>query len=717
MTPGTKMQQVIQHPGSGLTEVAAVPAPALFASEVLVAVAASAISAGTEHYVVDLSRKSLLGKARQRPADVKRVLQKIRNEGLRTTLAQVSAKLDQPIPLGYSAAGVVVECGADVEEFKPGDRVAAVAPHAALSAVGRNLCAAIPDGVSFEAAAYSSIAAIGLQGVRLARVGLGDSVAVVGLGLIGQICVCLLKAQGCRVFGVDIDPARLELAVALGADQVGLGTPLDAVRAFSGGHGLDAVLLTAATDSNQPIEFAADACRQKGRIVLVGVVGLNVPRPPFFQKELEFTVSYSLGPGRGDPGYEEQGRDYPIGYARWTVQRNLQAVLELMRAGKLPVERLTTHRFAIERAADAYDLILTRREPHLGLVLEYGPVPEAARRQPLAPATAPSARRGGAGISLIGTGNFARLVMLPALAKLPGTRMRGVCAAHGMNAAHTGKRHGFAFAATDADEIWRDAETDAVFIATRHNLHAELVLAALRAGKHVYVEKPLCLRADELAAIAASVAELGERCPIVLAGFNRRFAPAVGHVREFFAGAGALAISHRFAVPDLPPEHWTLDPEIGGGRILGEACHAIDTCTALAGSPPVAVQAQAAGAPGASRDDRVFITLRHANGSISSISYQSRGDAAVGERIEVFGGGRSAIIDGWDSIELWCGGKRQRRSGGKDKGHAAGFAAFVEGCKSGRWPVPWAELHAVTAATLGAVESLRSGATVDIEPR
>src|SRR3984957_86503 len=394
------MKQVIQDVRSGATTVKEIPAPLASPGQVLIAEIASAISAGTERYVVDLARKSLLGKARERPADVKRVLQKMRQEGIRTTLTQVSAKLNDPMPLGYSAAGIVLACGAGVEEFKPGDRVAVAAPHAAVAAIGHNLCARMPDNVTFAQAAYTAIACIVLQGVRLTQTTLGESVLVIGLGLIGQICVCLLKAQGCRVFGADPDPAKLALARTLGAEAA-TGDPSSL--------GVDSVVITAATESNQPIEFAADACRPKGRIVLVGVVGLDIPRPPFFKKELEFTVSYSLGPGRSDPLYEEKGIDYPIGYARWTAQRNMQAVLELMSQGKLPVEKLTSHRFPVDRAPEAYDLIVSRREPFLGVILEYSPLAEKPRRRvDLHASPSPARQPGPLGVGLLGAGKFLR---------------------------------------------------------------------------------------------------------------------------------------------------------------------------------------------------------------------------------------------------------------------------------------------------------------------
>jgi predicted dehydrogenase/threonine dehydrogenase-like Zn-dependent dehydrogenase len=693
------MKQIIQDVRSGATTVKEIPDPLAAPGQVLIAEIASAISAGTERYVVDLARKSLLGKARERPADVKRVLQKMRQEGIRTTLTQVSAKLNDPMPLGYSAAGIVLACGAGVQEFAPGDRVAAAAPHSAVVAVGRNLCARIPDNVTFEQASYTSIASIGLQGVRLTHATLGESVLVIGLGLIGQICVCLLRAQGCRVFGTDLDPAKLELARTLGAEPMPPGSPSS--------FGFDAVVITAATESNQPIEFAAEACRTKGRIVLVGVVGLNIPRPPFFKKELEFTVSSSLGPGRSDPLYEEKGIDYPAGYVRWTAQRNMQACLDLMSQGKLPVEKLTSHRFPIDRASEAYDLITSRREPFLGIVVEYGEPKPARRRLKLSGKPKAGASLG---ISLIGAGNFARLIMLPAVSKLEGIAWRGICTAKGVTAESTGERYGFEFASTETDEILADAGTSAVFIATRHHLHADLVIAALRAGKHVFVEKPLCITEEELARIAACVQELGDACPILTVGFNRRFAPATERLKTFFSGIAPLSLAFRFAPPFLPADHWTQDIEVGGGRIVGEACHAIDTCVAIAGSPPVKVYAESVNA-----DDRVFITIRHQNGSVSSVSYQAGGDQAFPmERIEVIGSGRSAIVDAWQDGQLWSGGRCEKFSGQKDRGHDKEFAAFINACRSGNWPIPWEDLCGVTAASLGAVQSLREGAPVTI---
>lgn len=705
------MRQVVQDIQSGATTVREIPDPIAPPGGVVIATMASLISAGTEKYVVELAKKSLLAKARERPDHVRRVLQKIKQEGLLNTAQQVRAKLAEPMPLGYSSSGVVLACGKGVQEYKPGDRVAVVGPHAGVIAAGRNLCARVPDNVSFEQAAYASVGAIALEGVRLAKVTLGERVMVIGLGLIGQMAVCLLKAQGCKVFGVDLDPKKLELAKSLGADAVGLGSPREAVRVFANNRGVDAVVITAATPSNEPIEFAADACRVRGRIVLVGVVGLNLPRPPFFQKELEFTVSASLGPGRWDTAYEEKGIDYPFGHVRWTMQRNMEAVLDTISEGKLPVERLTTHRLPIDRAAAAYDLITEAKEPFLGIILEHPTPPLKPKRRVVL--SARPAAAGKLGIGMVGAGNFARLVLLPTLAKLGGVEFRGLCSARGLNAESSGRRLGFAYATTDYEEVLADPATHAVFIATRHDLHAEQVIKALRAKKHVFVEKPLCITPEQLADISRCVGELGVDCPVLMVGFNRRFAPATLRVKQHFEGVAPLAIHFRFATAPIPFDAWPQDESIGGGRIVGEACHAIDTCTAIARSVPVRVYAESVGkvAGTDTTDDQVFITLRHENGSISSISYQAGAErAGPKERIEVFGGGRTAVIDDWDRVDLWRGARHTRARGNNEKGHTQGLSAFIAACHRGAMEALSTEDSVTTTwASLQAMESIRSG--------
>ena len=707
----TRMKQVLQDIRAGHTMVREIPDPVAAPAQVVVATISSLISAGTERYVVELAKKSLIGKARERPDHVRRVLQKVKQEGLVTTAQQVMAKLDEPMPLGYSSAGVVLECGRDVHALEPGDRVAMAGPHASVVAVGANLCAKIPEGVTFEQAAYTSVASIALEGVRLARVTLGERVLVVGLGLIGQIAVALLKAQGCKVIGTDVDPARVEQARAFGADVAVTTGVADAVKRLTEGAGVDAVVITAATESNGPIELAAEVTRVRGRIVLVGVAGLAIPRAPFFAKELEFTVSGSLGPGRGDEAYEERGVDYPFGLVRWTAQRNMQAVLDTIAAGKLPVEKLTTHRYPIERAADAYELVTGRKEPYTGIVLEYPTAPEKPRRTTTlrtGPAVASEL-----GVSMIGAGNYTRLILMPLLKKLGGVSWRYLATARGVNAQLGAEKMGFAHATTNVDEVFHDPDTHAVMITTRHDLHAELVIQALRAGKHVFVEKPLCIRLDELRQIAAVVDELGERAPVVMVGFNRRFAPATKLVRDFFQGHGPLTVTHRFSVPPIPANAWPQQDSIGGGRIVGEACHAIDTCCAIVGSPPVRVHAESVGRTGGleTTDDRVAITMRHADGSLSSVIYDAGGDrAAPPERIEIFGGGRTAYVDQWGDIELWSGERRMKEDGGRDRGQAAELPAFLAACRGAADArAHFENAYATTLASLLAVQSLRTG--------
>lgn len=708
------MKQVVQNIRSGVTSVKDVPAPVTGDRDVLVQVCASLVSAGTERYVVDLAKSSLVQKALKRPDHVKRVLQKVRQEGLRSTITQVGAKLDEPMALGYSAAGIVLDAGDAIRAFQPGDRVAVVAPHAGIVAASGTQCARIPAAVPFDRAAYAGVGAIGLQGVRLARVSLGERVLVIGLGLIGLMTAAMLKAQGCKVFGVEPDADRLDLARHFGVEVMSTSADLDRVKMFSGDAGVDAVVITAATSSNEPIEFAASACRPKGRIVLVGVTGLNIPRQPFFEKELEFTVSSSLGPGRGDASYEGKGRDYPIGHVRWTMQRNLEAVLDLIAAGALPVERLTTHRFAIDDAARAYDLLSSRTEKYLGIVLEYPREPAAAPARVVSSVSPKPAAPGTLGISVVGAGNFSRLVMLPILRQMQDVSFRGVCTGKGLTATSVADGTGFEFATTDFDEVLKDPKTDAVFVLTRHHLHGRQVAAALAAGKHVFVEKPLNLTRHELVEIEQALSSTDR---MLMVGFNRRFARATGALLAHFRSVDApLTVSYRFAAPAIPADAWPQDLETGGGRLIGEACHAIDMCVALTGSPIVRVFAEAVG-PAASptRDDRVVLSMRHENGAVSSVVYQAAGDpAGPKERIEVFAPGRTAIVDDWDHVETWSGGRVSRARAGGDKGHAQELRAFVAACRSGGgWPISWDHLRSASWAAIAAMESLKTGLPID----
>lgn len=712
------MQQVVQNLRNGKLAVMSVPDPLVRPGHVLIANACSVISAGTEKMALELARKSLLGKARERPDHVRRVLEKLRQEGLFSTIEQVTAKLDEPAPLGYASAGTVLACGAGVQEFKPGDRVASNGPHAGVVCVPRNLCARVPDGVPFDQAAFGILGSIGLQGVRLARVELGATALVIGLGLIGQITVALLAAQGCRVIGTDPDPARCDLARRMGAAAASPGLAAADILGATRGLGADAVLITASTRSNDPIHLASQAVRKKGRIVLVGVVGLELDRREFYFKEAEFVVSCSYGPGRYDPGYEERGNDYPAGFVRWTEQRNLQAVLDLMAAGRLDVSPLVSHRFSIEKAEEAYDLIEKNREPYLGIVIEY-PAPAApARRLELRARAEP----GRIPYALIGAGNFARSIMLPSLATVDALEPLILCDAAGLPAAHGGRKHGFSVATTDENDVFAAPEVRAVFIATRHNQHAGQVLRALAAGKSVFVEKPLCLTAEELEQIESALRTQGsDGSPaLLMVGYNRRFSPAAAQVKEFFADTDQpLTVAIRFNAGDIPSDHWTQNELEGGGRIIGEACHAIDLASFLVGAPPVRVFAESVGGPDAKAvtDDQCFLTLRHADGSVSSIAYLSGGDRAFAkERVEVFGAGRVAVIDDFREVTTVSGGRtRNHRLTRQDKGHRNELSAFAGVLsRGGPAPIPWEDLKAVSLASFLAVRSLREGMPFDL---
>src|SRR6267378_6901108 len=581
------MKQVLQNLKDGATELADVPCPSVGRGQLLIRTRRTLISAGTERMLVDFGKANLIEKAWQQPDKVRMVLDKIRTDGLLPTINAVRNKLDQPLPVGYCNAGVVVGLGEGVTDFKVGDRVASNGRHAEMVCVPSNLCAKIPEMVTDEAAAFTVLGAVALQGIRLLQPTLGEAFAVIGLGLVGLMTVQLLRAQGCRVLGVDFDRNRLALARQFGAETVELeaeGDPIAAAMTFSMGGVVDGVLIAASTQSSDPVRQAARMCRKRGRIVLVGVTGLELSRADFYEKELTFQVSCSYGPGRYDPEYEEKGRDYPLGYVRWTEQRNFEAVLEMMAEGRLDVTPLISHRFPIRDAAKAYEAI-TGDAPSLGILLEYptaraGPVRPAEGRTVL---LAPAARAQAKGsIAFVGAGNYAGRVLMPAFRKA-GAQLHTVVSAGGVSAAHYGRKFGFSKASTDASEALADVAVDTVVVATRHNIHARQVLAALRAGKHVFCEKPLCLTLDELAEIDAEAR--GRPSQHLMVGFNRRFAPQVVKMKILL---GTVAEPKSFIMlvnaGAIPPDHWTQNKAVGGGRIVGEGCHFIDLLRHLAGA-------------------------------------------------------------------------------------------------------------------------------------
>jgi len=630
----------------------------------------------------------------------------VKREGLKPTVEKVFAKLDTPIPLGYSISGEVLEVGRSVAGFRVGDRVACAgagfANHAEINAVPKNLAARIPDKVDDEDASFVTLGAIALQGVRQAQATLGETVVVMGLGLIGLLTVQLLKASGCRVLGFDPDPDRAALAMALGADLSSSDSFLDAVQSFTQGHGADAVVLTASTKSSEPLNLAAEASRVKGRVVVVGLVGMNIDREAFYRRELDLRLSMSYGPGRHDPSYELEGHDYPLPYVRWTEQRNMEAFLTLVAEGKVTPKALVTHRFSIEQAMGAYEMMDTG-VPHLAVTLGY---PKSAHVEgETQTAKAPFRDRHVNSIGFIGFGNYAKSVLLPAFRKIDGVALAGVATATGLSAAHAAKKHGFARAMTDARELLQDPSVDTIVVATRHDTHALYAMEALKAGKHVFVEKPLALSCEELDAVA----EVATHAPGVLAvGFNRRFAPLMVEARRALEPrVSPLVMLYRINAGAIPADSWIQRAE-GGGRVLGEMCHFVDALAFLCGAAPVDVQAVAA----RDHDDAVSALIRFADGSTGAIVYSSLGDPSVPkEYVEVFAPGAVVRLLDFTSLEITRGGRTTRSKGAQDKGQKALAAAFIAATR-GDGPPPFAldELVAVSEATLLIDEAVRTGA-------
>jgi predicted dehydrogenase/threonine dehydrogenase-like Zn-dependent dehydrogenase len=718
------MKQVLQYRRTGKTQVVEVPPPLAPAGGVLVRNHWSLISPGTERMLVEAGGTNLVNTARQRPDLVRQVLDKARREGIVATVEAVRSRLDVAIPLGYSCAGTVVAVGQNVSptEFAVGDRVACagagLANHAEMVAVPRNLTVRIPEGVRFEDAAFVTVGAIALQGVRIADVRLGEACVVIGLGLVGQLTVQLLKAAGCRVFGIDLATDKVKLAGSLGADAACLRSEtslVEQVRHFSFGRGADAVLITAATDSSDPIQLAAELARDRAVVVAVGMVGTDVPRNAYYEKELQLRLSRSYGPGRYDATYERDGIDYPIGYVRWTEQRNMQAFLELVAEGKLEPARLVTHRIPIAQAESAYQIVTgATAEPYLGILLEYpvdralSPSERVEWPRPAVPLDRKTVRLG-----VVGAGSFARSVLLPELRKLDAVELRGLVTASGPSAQQTGARFRFAYAATDWHAVIEDEATDAVVIATRHDLHADLAAAALSQGKHVFVEKPLALDEDGVRAVLNAWQSSGR---VLMVGFNRRFAPTYQQLKATCVNRrGPLVMSYRINAGAVAAGAWVLDPVQGGGRLLGEVCHMVDLLVDLVGAPVSSVFAQALPNPPSPSADDVLVSLGFEDGSIGMITYTSLGDRSLPkEQLEVFGDGRAAVLDDFVSLRLAAGG-RIKRIGGRvqDKGHAAELRAFIEAIRNEKpSPIDPRQAAHVTRVTFAAVESTRTGLPV-----
>ena len=692
------MKQVLQNLGTGETLLAEVPAPGISSGQVLVQTCATLVSLGTERMLIDFGKASAIEKARQQPDKVKQVLQKIKTDGLFQTIDAVKSKLDQPLGLGYCHSGVVVGVGRGVEGFQVGDLVATNGQHAEFVTVSQNLCARVPEGVAPEEAAFTPLAAIALQGIRLIEPTLGESVVVTGLGLIGLMTVQLLRASGCRVLGIDFDTAKCRLAREMGAETVDLSEGEDALvaaDAFSRGRGVDAVIITASTKSNEPVTQAANMCRKRGRIVLVGVVGLELSRADFYEKELSFQVSCSYGPGRYEDSFEGKGMDYPIGFVRWTEQRNFEAVLDMMASGALDVKPLISHRYSIDDALEAYTQISNPNT--LGIVIQYAERAEPPKRSVALPVQTRSSER--AVVAVIGAGNYAEATLLPAL-KEAGARLKTIVSKTGVTGTHLGKKFGFEHSTTDIEAVLKDPDINAIIITTQHNTHAKLVIDGLGAGKHVFVEKPLCLTEEELQLIEEAVAASS---PMVMVGFNRRFAPQIVKMKQLLDGLRApKAMIMTVNAGELPASHWTQDPERGGGRMIGEGCHFIDLLRFLAGAPIVSVAAMGLENGTQRPDENMSVTLRFEDGSIGTVHYLANGHKGYPkERLEVFAGGRILHLDnfrkltgyGWkafSSLNL-----RQQ-----DKGHAGELKAFVDAVKAGGpSPIPFEETCEVTRVT------------------
>ena len=715
------MKQVLQSLKTGATELADIPCPAPGAKQLLIRTTRSLVSAGTERMLVEFGQANWLEKARSQPDKVKMVIDKIKTDGLLPTIEAIQNKLDQPLALGYCNVGTVLELGSQMGGFATGDRVASNGKHAQVVCVPGNLCAKIPDAVSDDEAAFTVIGSIALQGIRLANPTLGETVVVTGLGLIGLIAVQLLKANGCRVIGIDIDPVKLGLAKQFGAEVIDVSSgqsPVEAAMSLSRGRGVDAVIITASSQSNDLVHQAALMSRKRGRIILVGVVGLELARADFYEKELSFQVSCSYGPGRYDASYEERGNDYPVGFVRWTEQRNFEAVLDMMAAGRLNVKPLISHRFDLDSANEAYQLI-TSIEPSLGILFDYPAIAESAdavlrvnQIDLASTSNAVSRSTQRASVGFVGSGNYAVSVLIPAFQKA-GAHLLGVASRAGVSSVYAGKKFGFERVATSADLVINDANINTVVVATQHDSHAYYVERGLLAKKHVYVEKPLCLTMTQLNQISALYAGIDHSSrPNLMVGFNRRFAP---HIQKIKSLLGGISTPKSFVMTinagRIDSSHWTQDDQVGGGRIIGEACHFIDLMRYLADSPIAAHSVQAmGGSETLASSDSVMIGLKFADGSIASIQYLANGSKSFPkERLDVFCGGKILSLDNFRKLQGygWPGFKSFNLFR-QDKGQQACVKAFIDSIENGKpSPIPFEEIEEVSRVTIEIAQEAR----------
>jgi len=710
------MKQILQNLSNGETSLIDVPCPKNIKSNILIATTTTVVSAGTERMLIDFGKANLLSKAKKQPDKVKMVLNKVITDGLMTTVDAVRSKLDQPLPLGYCNAGVILE--SDVAGFEPGDRVVSNGNHAEVVRVPKNLCVKIPDNVDDESASFTVLGAIGLQGIRLIQPTMGECFVVTGLGLIGLLCVQMLRANGCRVLGIDYDSNKCEIARKFGAETVDLSKdedPIIIAQGFSRGRGVDGVLITAATQSDEVIHQSAEMCRKRGRIVLVGVVGLNLRRDDFFKKEITFQVSASYGPGRYDSFYEDEGNDYPIGFIRWTEQRNFEAVLDMMSSGVLDVKSVITHRFDIENAIDAYGFL--DNPDALGIVLNYPSQSREVLTKSKVGLNVQSLKVVDPSIpcvGFIGAGNYASRTLIPAF-KEAGAILNTLVTSGGISGVHHGNKNKFVTASTEVEDLWSNDRINTVSIVTRHDAHAQQVIDALKSGKNVFVEKPLALTLDEFNVIDKTYHEANKSNTVrLMVGFNRRYAPHIVKMK-------ALLDSHRSPksiimtvnAGAIPGEHWVQNSLIGGGRIIGEGCHFIDLMRHLIGHKINGFTATMIGnVPGVEvREDKASITLSFEDGSFGTIHYLANGGSAFPkERVEVFCDDAVLQMDNYRVLTGygWPGFKKMKLFK-QDKGQKACAKAFIESIANGKEsPISYEEVMESSRVSIEVANSLRN---------
>ncbi len=718
------MKQVTQNFRNGEIKVEDVPFPEVGANSVLVRTHFSLLSTGTEGGTVRLAKQSMIGKARARPDLVRKVIKTVRTQGLVTTYQAITGQLDMPLAHGYSASGTVIGVGEDVSDMQVGDRVscfgAGHASHAEVIAVPRNLVAPVPDNVSLRDASFGALGTIALNGVRRAEVQLGENVLVIGLGLLGLLTVQLLSANGCRVAGVDLDPRKVELASQLGLDLALIRdkpNAVEAITAFARGVGVDAVIITAFAPNNDPVVLAGQVARPGGRVVAVGRVDYELPRDDFLFKQLDFRTAFNSGAGVNDFLYEEHGIDYPIDQVRWTMNRNVIAFNDLLASNRLSLDALVTHEYPLENAVDAYELLSSESdELNVGIVITYD-TEKSLETSPISVKPSRKPPTGQVGVGVIGAGNFASTFLIPEIASYSRGHLRGIASNKGVRSQNAAEKHGFAFAGT-AEQVLSDSDTDVVFIATRHDTHAPLTIAALEAGKDVFVEKPLAMTHDELDAVIDAQAKSGGR---VLVGHNRRFSAYASEMRQRFETRGQpISIIYRYNPGPINPKSWIRDPVLGGGRIIGEGCHFIDFCQFLAGSPPIQVFTQSLHSPHDEirEEEHVMINVSYADGSMAVIAYLSGGDGSyTQERVEAYADGTVAVMEDWRSLEFSRNGRVDKKRSGitNDKGFQSEVHSYLDAIADGSdAPFSFDDYILSMRTTLLAMDSLRENKPLKI---